>query len=388
MNGNRKIRVGLVTTSIDNRPARGTARVARRLLEHLSTYQNEFNFTLIHTQQTSDPIYQRWPELFIPQIPFPIARTMLSEALFWLKQRWQGKSFDIIHYLHPRLWPSYLLTPAKKIVVTAYDAGIMLNLHQLTLGEHIFRFTNCYLNWRMHAVVAVSNYARDEIIEYYKINPNRVYVAPAGADEYFKPLIVNRQLIKELEETYNIRHPFILSVGRLDPHKNILRLLDAYILLQQRGVTEHHLVLVGGKHLPEYSKLVDAKIKSNNLTDVVHCPAFVKEPDLPKIYSAATALIYPSLHEGFGLPIIEAMACGTPVIASNTTSLPEVAGDAALLVNPESVDEIASSILRLLRNKRLREELIHKGLERAKFFTWEEHAEAIVNIYRKLAAMT
>lgn len=379
----KKIKVGLVTSCIDNRQARGTALVARRFLEQLQKYQDEFEFTLIHQVKTNDVIYKQWPEIIMPQINWPVGKTMLNEAWGWLKLRRQGIKFDIFHYLQPRVWPSYLLAPANKIIVNLYEGGVMLDLYKKTAADLLFRFTNRYLHQRMHAIIALSSFGREEISKFCFIPLQRIHVIPCGIDATYRPLLLTDLVITNLLTRYGIKKPYLLSVNRLDPHKNIIRLLRAYKMACQHGIKEY-LVIVGGMHIPYYSAKVKAEITSLNLTDQVIMTPYITEEDLPKVYSAATALIFPSLHEGFGLPVIEAMACGLPVVTSNATSLPEVSGGAAFLFNPYNINDITLAIVEIINNVSLREKLRGAGFLNAKKYTWESGARSTVEIYKSL----
>lgn len=382
----KKIRVGIVTTCIDNRRARGTAIVARRLVEGLRDFSDELDVTLIHPLCTDDPLYTFFPEIITGVIRFPFAATMLSEAWFWIK-RWfsSAPAFDVVHYLQPRVWPSYLLTHARRVVITPHDAGIMLNLHPMGLGEYVFKLTNRWLHFRMDRLIAVSLYARDEIIKNFHVSGDRVTRIYNGIDPTFKKVNITDEVKTRLKDVYNISGDFILSVGRLEPHKNVLRLLDAYKILRDRGHTESFVIL-GGKHLHDYSARVEAHILELGLGDFVVVAPFVEADDLPVVYTAARALVYVSLHEGFGLPILEAYACETPVMISNTTSLPEIAGGGALMCDPQDVGAIADVMHNILTNEQVRAALIVRGSERAKDFTWGAMVRQVVNVYKELCA--
>lgn len=376
-------RVGLVTSAIDNRPARGTALVARRLLEQLCRFEQEFDFTLIHGEKVDDPLYRRWPEVIVPRLRVPMARDMLSESFGWVKMRSRGQRFDLIHYLQPRVWPSYLLAPSRRVAITIHEAGVMLNLAPPTAADYLFRFTNRWLHQRMDALITVSEFGRREVNETCRVPLGRIHVVPNGVDPTFSPGEVSAADSARLAEAYGLPERYILSVGRMDPHKNVLRLIQAYAEVRQRGV-DLPLVIVGGRHLPEYTAQVEERIEQLGLRRFVTVAPFITDADLPDVYRAATALVYPSLHEGFGLPILEAMSCGTPVACSGTTALPEVAGGAALLFEPTDVAAIASAMHDVSTDAGLRERLIAAGLERARQFSWGAAADATAAIYRKL----
>ena len=380
-----KPRIAIVTSCMDNRPARGTALVARRFVERLEQYRDQFDFTLIHHNKTEDPIYQQYPELIIPNVWFPFGRTMCNEMLFWFTHRFSRAKFDVVHYLQPRVWPSYLLSHTKRIVLTPHDAGIMLNLSPIGMGERLFRFTNRRLNWRMNNLIAVSEFAKQEIADTYHIDDKKITVVYNGVDNHMQPVEQTTSTHTLLKTKYGITQPYILSVGRMTPHKNILTLLDAYAALRAKGCAES-LVLVGGRHLSKYSSQVEQKINDLYLQTHVHIAPYIEPEDLPLVYSAAAVLVYPSLHEGFGLPMLEAMACHTPVVASNATSLPEIAGNAALLCDPTNTEAITDALHHVLTDTHMQQALVSKRKKRVQQFTGDRSTQAIISLYKTLTA--
>jgi glycosyltransferase involved in cell wall biosynthesis len=180
--------------------------------------------------------------------------------------------------------------------------------------------------------------------------------------------------------------PFVLFIGMLEPRKNLSRLMDAFVALRSRNNTpaDLKLVLAGGKGWL-YDDIFEHHAASP-LRDDILLPGFVPDNALPAIYSAAEVLAFPSLYEGFGLPILEAMACGTPVVASRASCLPEVAEGAALLVDPNNVDGLASALEHALLDQELRSRLIERGIQRAAEYSWRRAAKELLAVYRKVAA--
>lgn len=379
----KKMRLALVTSVIDNREGRGTALVARELLSRLLAKTSEFEFILIHHEPTDNQIYTEHETFLIPHLPAPFDRHLFREAFFWLLLRSRGIRFDIVHYMNPRIWPSYLLAPGK-VMVTMHEAGIMLNLHPHSFADRVFQVTYRFLHQGLACVIAVSEFGKEEIARYCKIAKERITVIPNAIDDTFTR-DVSENVTLVLKERYGIPSPYVLSVGRLDPHKNIVRLIEAYAAARARGVHEF-LVLVGGRHLESYSRRVEERITELELNDVVYLAPFIPDADLALVYSGARALLYPSLHEGFGLPLLEAMACGIPVAASKSTSLPEIAGDAALLFDPENTESITESIVRITKDGVLRDIYIKRGYERVRDFSWDSSAAKLAQVYRELAS--
>jgi glycosyltransferase involved in cell wall biosynthesis len=232
---------------------------------------------------------------------------------------------------------------------------------------------------RADHVLADSQATKDDLIALYGAAPEKISVLLSGVNPRFKP-------VQDETETVRARYklgeaPFVLAVGTVQPRKNYERLIRAFASLPPE-LSGAHLVIAGGRgwlHAPIY-----ATVNELDLQDRVHFIGFAADEDLPALYSAARCLAFPSLYEGFGLPILEAMACGTPVLTANVSSLVEVAGEAALLVDPQSVEQIAAGLCRLLTDEALRADLVTRGLAQARQFTWEHAASQLLALYRRL----
>jgi glycosyltransferase involved in cell wall biosynthesis len=231
-------------------------------------------------------------------------------------------------------------------------------------------------------VIALSEYARKDIIATYHVNPEKISAIPLAAPAHFRP-IRNAEELQRVRQTYGIEGEYILSVGTIQPRKNLSRLVAAYSRLRwaKPGVKLPKLVLAG-KCAWLYDETL-RRIKELKISDSVILPGYVPETDLPALYSGALCFIYPSYFEGFGLPPLEAMKCGAPVIVGDRTSLPEVVGDAGLLVDPFDVDALARAIETVIGDSNLRAELSVKGLARAKLFDWRETARQTLAVYKK-----
>jgi glycosyltransferase involved in cell wall biosynthesis len=215
-------------------------------------------------------------------------------------------------------------------------------------------------------------------MRFYNIPPERISVVLPSVDPKFRP---NPDAKERLYQLYGLEGDFLLFVGTIKPNKNLPRILDAFAELRRKGF-KHQMVIVGQwgwSYEPVKKRLEDPELKSS----VLHF-GFVPDEHLPLFYSACTAMVSPSLYEGFGLPVLEAMACGAPVITSNVSSLPEVTGDAAILVDPFSVEEISHAMERVLRDEGLRNEMSQKGLERSKKFSWDKVAKETMAVYEKV----
>jgi glycosyltransferase involved in cell wall biosynthesis len=236
-------------------------------------------------------------------------------------------------------------------------------------------------------VIALSEYGRQDIIENYQLDPEKVTAIPLAAPAGFGP-VTNEDELQRVRQTYGIGKDYILSVGAIQPRKNLSRLVTAYSHLR-RGKSEGKLpkLVLVGKCAWLYDETLQA-IKELELSDSVIVTGYVPESDLPALYSGAICFVYPSYFEGFGLPPLEAMRCGAPVIVGNRTSLPEVVGEAGLLVDPFDVDALAAAIENVINDPALRAQLRVKGLERSNLFDWLDTARQTLAIYHKAAGVT
>jgi glycosyltransferase involved in cell wall biosynthesis len=231
------------------------------------------------------------------------------------------------------------------------------------------------------AVICVSEYSRQELLRFYKIPPERVHVVYNGIDHTcYNPAAT---LDFAWSQNLGLQRGYLLHVGALSHRKNIPTLLQAVAILRSRGKwTNRQLVLAGPRipSLPGMAAIHDT-ILELDLSGSVLLTGRVPDQHMPALYVHASILVMPSLYEGFGFPALEAMACGTPVVASNMSSLPEITGDAALLVSPTDADALAAAIEGVMEHRSLAEELRRKGLERARQFSWQRTATETAAIY-------
>ena len=229
-------------------------------------------------------------------------------------------------------------------------------------------------------VITVSEYSKRDIARTYGVSEEKITVTYEGASEEFRPH--DKEGAEEkLARNYGIMGGFILYLGRLQGRKNLARVVEAYAKVRAAGLP-HKLVLAGKRDSlfgPVLSRIRDLKIE-----DHVLLPGYIPAEDVPLFYSAAEVFIYPSLFEGFGLPVVEAMACGVPVITSRGSSLEEVAGDAALLVDPLSEESIAGALLQILQDDQMRLQMSKAGLERSKLFNFEKTARQTMDVYERV----
>ncbi len=235
-------------------------------------------------------------------------------------------------------------------------------------------------------VITISESSKKDIVEYLNVDPDRIYVTPLASRYY--PSYLDKHPVDRLASTvnYNFSQPYILFVSTIEPRKNIIALISAFNQLKQKHKIDQHLILIGQKGW-KYEKIF-AEIERSPWKDHIHHLNYLSDEEVALFYSKADVFVYPSHYEGFGLPVLEAMTLGAPVVTSHTSSLPEVAGDAALLIDPNDASHLAEAMLRVISDSQLRQELIEKGKNRSKLFSWEKTAQATLQVYRDLMTKT
>jgi len=276
-----------------------------------------------------------------------------------------------------------LLCPAP-IVVTVHDVSFIEHPEYFPWGSAWqLRLTTGHTIRRAAKVLTISQFSRQRISRAFHIDPEEIVVTPLAAQEHFRP--VNRaQAIRRLEERFRIHRRFLLNVGDLQPRKNHLGLLQAFHGLIHTVPQLQHLLVLAGKET-WFTPRIRQEIQRLGLGDRVLFTGFVEEQDLAALYNACDLFVFPTFYEGFGLPVIEAMACGRPVICSNTSSLPEVVDAAAILVDPRSTVEIVRAARDVLLDAELRERLEKHSLQRARVFSWRETARQTLEVYYAVA---
>ena len=235
---------------------------------------------------------------------------------------------------------------------------------------------------RADAILTVSEFSKREILEYLPVSPEKITVMPLGIrSERFHTGYTEEQ-IGAAREKYRLPKGYLLYLGTLEPRKNIERLVEAYGVLRQRNADVPPLILAGRKGW--MYDTIFAKIQELGLEQYVWSTGYVENEAVPLLIAGAVAFLFPSIYEGFGMPPLEAMACGTPVLTANVSSMPEVAGDSAVLVDPFSVESIAEGMERLVEKPDLRRELSERGIRRASQFTWERSAGIVSEVMQRL----
>jgi glycosyltransferase involved in cell wall biosynthesis len=359
----------------------GVGRYTHNLVESLSSIDREndyllFSFLLKGYKSNTSDFTPPGPNFKSVSAPIPTRMTRFWANRLSVPIESVIGECDIVHFPEP-----YPFRSRKgKIVVTVHDVSFALMPEAFTRDVvSLFKKQMDVVARRADEIIAVSEQTKSDLVQLYGLDDSKIHVVLHGVGKSFRP-------IKELEELQDIRteyglpEKFVLHVGTLEPRKNHRRTLEAYRLMREKHSGQYHLVICGKK-----GWLYDEVLRmseSPSLKGNVLFTGYVRDEDLPGIYNLAAAVIYPSLYEGFGLPIAEAMACGRPVLTSDRGAMAEVAHGAALLVDPEDVDGMADGLYRLLEDETLRRDLVEAGLKRASGLTWEETARKTLQVYR------
>ncbi len=306
----------------------------------------------------------------------------LACDIFWmqfiLSRELKKHKLDL---LHCPAFKAPLKSPVP-LVVTFYDIHILKHPHDYNL------WLSSYLNFMLpkiaktaDKIITISEFSRRDIVNTLSIPEEKVTVTYCGVNDTFR-VTTDNALKNNILKKYKLNKKFILYVGALQPRKNIPALLKAYSELKKNHGFDYDLVLVGSTGWR--NKRIFTLIEKLGLNNDVRFLGHVPEADLPVIYSLAEFFVYPTFFEGFGMPVLEAMSCGCPVITSDTSSLPEVVGDAGIMVDPGNTQELKNAMLRLSRDHSLKNELKEKGIRRAKMFSWDKCARETLGVYKEV----
>ncbi|MEP6775257.1 MAG: glycosyltransferase family 1 protein [Chloroflexota bacterium] len=328
---------------------------------------------LENTRQAQERLRFALPETWrVRAIPFPRLWTHVRLSAEMVMRR-PGVLFvpsHVVPLLHPR-----------KTVITVHDLGYFVYPQAHTrLSRFYLRVSTWFSVRSAKRVIAISRATKRDLVKYYGVPTGKVRVVYHGCDPVFKP-VRDEKTLEDVAARYGVGRPYCLHVGTLQPRKNLGMLVEAWRLLRER-MEQPPMLLLAGKRGWLYESLFE-QVQRAELEELVKFADYVDRDDLPALYSRALALAFPSLYEGFGLPPLEAMSCGTPVICSNATSLPEVVGDAGIVLDPTDVEAWADAVQSIAENADERERLSQRGLAQAKQFTWERCARETWDVLSK-----
>jgi glycosyltransferase involved in cell wall biosynthesis len=356
----------------------GNESYAVNLIEALAEIDQTNLYTLYVTKRAAiDRFANRWSNFKVRQT---LPHTPLVRIPLTLSAELRRHPVDVLHVQFTA--PPFAPCP---VVTTIHDLSFE------HLPETFKRRSRAQLRLTVRRtarkaalILTLSEFSRQDIIETYAVDPERVLVTPAAAPTHFKPVDDETEL-KKIRERYGIGANYLLSLGSIQPRKNLTRLIEAYSRLRAaRSASRLPQLVIAGKRGWLDHEVFRAG-QQDGLNKSVKFIGYVPEEDLPALYSGAMCFVYPSYFEGFGLPVLEAMQCGAPVIAGNQTSLPEVAGAAALLFDPFDTKALGETLARVIDHPDYRAELRIKGLKRAAEFSWIATARLTLRAYERAA---
>lgn len=366
-----RLRIGIDVHCIGQRQT-GNETYMRNLVERMSAMNLPWDFNFYHTLSASEFPHDGWrgdihrvtPHRAMLRIPFGFPRVLNRDRV----------ALAHFQYVAPPVCPC-------PTVVTVHDISYEYFPEYFNPLQRLRMRTLIPLSARRAAaVLTVSEYSRQDIIQRYGIEPERVVVTYNGVSPAFRLLSPEEAMTATAR--FGFQRPFILGVGNLQPRKNLERLIRAYARLRTAVDCEHDLVLVG--QMAWKGHRIQETVERLSIAPFVHLTGYVSEQELVALYNRAALFAYPSTFEGFGLPVLEAMACGAPVLTSNTSSLPEVAGDAAITVDPYDEEAIGDGLRRLLHDEALRTCLRTTGFSQAAKFNWQTAAEQTAAVYARV----
>jgi glycosyltransferase involved in cell wall biosynthesis len=368
-----------VRIAIDARKLRdyGIGTYVRNLLRQLARQDSANEYVVFCRDADWDAIDELGPRV----------RPVVENAgAYSVREQWalpidlRRESVDLFHA------PHYVLPPLTRCrsVVTIHDC-IHLRFPQYLPNRAGYAYARAQMWTATHKaarVITVSEASKRDILRYFKVPESRIDVIYNAIDDRFwqQP---DADEMARVRERYRLDKPFVLYAGNIKPHKNLERLIEAFHLLRQHASMKDVQLLIIGDEISKYATLRRA-VHRHKLHKHVRFFGFVSDQALAALYRLAAAFVFPSLYEGFGLPPLEAMASGTPVITSNVSSLPEVVGDAALMIDPYEPEAIADAMHRVLEDEALRADLSRRGLARAREFSWERSVARVREIYAEV----
>lgn len=376
------MRVGLITYALD-RPVTGITRYTLELARALSSLRDQLELVLL-VAGSSGPLEKTG----LRSVSLPGCRLLpglMTLGNGFILQRARQIGLDLVH--DPTgVTPFLFGAGGARMVVTVHDV-IAWTCQGVSsrLGTVIYRYwLPNLLGKRAKAIVTASSQSRHDILKYLRVSSDCLRIIPYGIGQCFEPLPA-QVASRHLEQRFGVSGSYILYVGALTQRKNIQGALEAFSLVVRRNPSLRFIIAgpPSWKQSP-----VQSTSERLGIADKILLTGPVGDADLVALYNGADLLVFPSLYEGFGLPPLESMACGTPVVCSNAASLPEVVGDAAITVDPHDTEALAEAIKRVLSDPELAQEMREKGLGRAKQFTWEDTARKTLAVYRQVCGLS
>jgi glycosyltransferase involved in cell wall biosynthesis len=373
------LHIGIDAHSIGARLG-GNETYAANLIEALAEIDTVNRYTLYVTKQEAvERFANRWANV---DLRLTLPHTPLVRIPLTLTLELRRRPVDLLHVQYTA--PPFAPCPVVNTIHDLSFEHLPETFKRRSSGQ--MRLTIRRSARTAAHVITDCNFSRDDILRTYQLPPDRVTATPLAASSHFKR-VEDAAEIRRVREKYGIVGDYILTVGSIQPRKNIPRLIRAYALLCREYRLEPlpKLVIAGKRGWLYEDTLKTAE--NSAVREQIILTGYIPEGELPALYSDARCFVYPSFFEGFGIPALEAMRCGTPTITADRTSFPEVVGDAALMVDPFDEQAISAGLLRILSDKQLRDELVAKGFKRAALFDWSKTARQTLAVYEKVHAM-
>jgi len=360
---------------------------ASRLAITARTGTEQYTWELLHALGQLDR-YNRYL-LYCNQIPAALPPLPTNFILQPMPLRWAW-THGRLSLQMLRCAPDVLFVPAHTLplvlaprsVITIHDLGFLHHPKTHTRGQRLYyRLFTRFSARRATHIIAISEATKRDLQRYYGTSDHKISVIYHGVHPRFKP-ITDQAVLRGVMQRYGILPPYLLFVSTIQPRKNIVRLIEAFA--RARAVINDRVMLILAGKRGWLTGQIEGRAAELGIADVVRFTGYVTDTDLPALLSGALAYVVPSLYEGFGMSVLEAQACGTPVLASNVSSLPEVVDDAGMLVDPYNVDAIADGIVRLVQDETLRADLRERGLQHAAGWTWERSARQTLAVLERV----
>ncbi len=366
----------------------GVGQYSKRLVEAASKLPSETDFEIIR---------QLMPHRKISEFPIRPNRHLTYRIVRWLppiiyyqlfkRLGWTlpydmvaGGKYDVMLFLN---FVAYPTTRRARSIIVIHDLSYIFHKQYVLPKnqQYLEKFVPKSIK-KADAVIAISENTRREISKYYNIPEKNIPIVNPSVDHNdYKPQ--SKDKIARVKRKYGIDRPYIFSVGTIEPRKNLIGILNAFEQLPSKIKEKYSLVLVGGKGWLDDD--IEKKYQDLARKYSVIKTGYVDDADLPALYSGAEVFVFPSFYEGFGMPPLEAMACGTPVITSNNSSLPEVVGNAGIKIDAEDKDQLTHAIIRVLSDKKLSAQMSKKGVAQANNFSWEKSAKNLLSVINSLS---
>lgn len=368
------MRIGLITNMMDGHGA-GIGRYTENLVRNLLLTDKKNEYYLIHSNKKRYKFKGNYQEIrlsFFDSIP-----KKLITGAFVTEKICRDNRLDIIHDLG-QISPYFLPSKIKRIL-TIFDLSPILYPQFFTRLTRIYTALFPIIVKNTDAIITISESSKQDIMRLLKVPEQKITVTHLGIESKFKP-IKDKEYLDRIRSKYHLPERFVLFVGTIEPRKNLPALIRAYHEVVKK--TDIYLVIAGHTGW-KYADVFEA-IRKHNLQRQVIFTGYVDDSDLPALYNLAEVFVYPSLYEGFGFPVLEAMACGCPVVTSSSSSFLEITGNAAMLINPTDIESVAKAILIIILNKKIRTRLVQQGLIQAKTFGWENCAKNTLITYNQI----